>query len=1640
MTHFQQCLDKLTGENEVNAKRVHQQHQERIVKIREEINDKTLSENERVVKRSLVKEYESQLKTYEATIRSLVDAPDSTNQHLENRRLRALTREINRLELHLPIYARRDDIINAVRTNQILILNADTGAGKSTQVVQYLADSDLVDHGEIVCTQPRRFAARALADHVAKEFGCCVGEEIGIHLDAKGPKVSKLTKIRIVTENVLLNQYRQDRMLSSYSIVIIDEAHERRIDTDLLLGVMKLCVAQRPDIKLIIMSATLDIKLVSRYYPGSHVLEVAGRTYPIEDRFCEKDIDDYVDGAIQFACAIHRNNLPGDILAFLTGPDEIDRAVAEVQQNLKDAVKVLPLHGKLQAEEMTEIFKKTPLKRKIIFSTNLAETSVTIDGVQHVIDSGMVKEMIWDEKQKMQVLKTGRTTQNSVKQRRGRAGRTSPGTCYHLYTEKTLTAMLMCPRSEILSTEPSIAVLKLKHLGVVDNAENFDWVEAPSKESIRHAVHRLRWLNAIDLKSNQLTETGDRMAQLGFSPMLSAMILDSLDMNCMMTLCVITLDSKIEAWQNSRSDKPVDCNFVSSTTFNSTPTSCQTSVLKNTNQHSGTSVKPGPSKSAQQVQEKAEILSVTSDSSLKDHRIVVYVPDLPATISDSKLLETDIAKFLDIKHKLKVKSISCNIQFGVGIVHLQSKEDKDNLIQKIKWIPIDNMPNTTVSFTAELELISYVVIESSEAKTFPTAENLSQRWVQVYQINAPLQCKTLSDRFRNIFRLVTNSFEELMRATSNKTFFIDNLLATVYFRADCCFFEDLPAMTDSNPLKAAIINQITTMKVLKTSLYIQYNKTEANAVVLSCQQARIWSFFDSIDLAGCKIMKKDRLSDRRITQLEPTKISFLSTKTDENNTKIVVKPISSHESLITKPSDKLVFDNNLKPASTGGDDLPTNIKRSLHKKAETNEIDAENWYTTKMYDLKPDIMSFVADPQHPIFQLEWSPKAFLDQLSYLTLKADSNFGLEYGRSRMSDREKQCLLRMTVMLNTIGIVRKGIYRIGDKKIQLQSNQLKTILYDHRSLLEPSVTKSLSNLSTYPFTSTTIRVVNEDRLIIYKKMVSIGLRPVFLNMACGTAPADGYRKGYKTQEATLFCRSDYFRSLDADLDHGMPSARYYCNSNGELKPLSKYDNMYPMNEFGAIYTSGLTVFRESEENGYALMDVPITDLCTISMAAYRDSKVNNEGCLISKYSIGMRKKIENIFALAYHHRHDCLVLSAFGCGNFGNPPSHVAAIFKSVVEQYAGFFKYIYFAILDDYRAVQGSNPYGNYQPFEKLLNHKTVEPLRHKMKDMMIGPWRICNKTTNEEVRLSEVRIYTHPLCDDGGECTNLQSVKHCAEYSHPPVCPFSVDRTRCKQKFGRDHMLWFRHDVLDICHGIDNWKVDRDDIPKRPLSELDITSQRINAHYSDEKKSQTPDHVLRTTTILKGHHNSLLMGTKESNSNCIDLHSRDSPVNNYIYPYSQNHNAIEDRSHMEQSPYLGQNSRSTLTNSNHLFPRYEPQPTYMHSLNQLYQRLDDDIQGNKYRHRDILNQCCSNREDAYRQMKKPSYDLPSSKTYLQQQHYPCERNTEIDYKRHKYGSSQYRSVSCDQSSTQRYSNDSHSANCASHSPIKKNDG
>ncbi|CAF2836536.1 unnamed protein product [Rotaria sp. Silwood2] len=777
----------------------------------------------------------------------------------------------------------------------------------------------------------------------------------------------------------------------------------------------------------------------------------------------------------------------------------------------------------------------------------------------------------------------------------------------------------------------------------------------------------------------------------------------------------------------------------------------------------------------------------------RDKPIAVYVPDLPANIDSEQLLENIIRQCLELKHKQKVLNVKCDTELGIGIVYVLNDEDKNNLVNIIEKIIIEPSKNTTVSFVDELELISYIVIDGKDTKNLPLANEVCQRWAHLCKMQSQPQCERLSAQFPNIFRIVTHSLSELLTSTSIREFSINNCFATVYCRADCSFFEDLPRTTNLDRLKEAISRLISDKYMSKESIHIQYNKDGANAVVITSGRARIWTLHSSILLDGRVIMKKDSLACRLLIRSVPKSLSISLIRDHKMFADTVIKTLPSHEHVILELSDKSIYDKCIDQGALRIGDHVLGIEAyTFASNPEDSEIDAENWYETEMCDHKPDIMPFISNPQHHIFLFKWNSKAFLEQFRRWTSNDRKIDGKDGDKQEKLCNLKRHLLRMTVMLNTIGVVKRGFYRIGEKEIKLKSDRIKTILYDHKSKLQRGKTASLSHATESPYPSTSVRVVNEDCLIVYKSLVSKGCRPVLLNMANANSPGGGYKRGDGAQEETLFRRSNYFQSLDLELDDGKPTARFYCNSNCELEPLSDRDALYPMDDFGAIYTSGLTAFRQPEDTGYTFMEIPMYDVCAIAMAAYRDPKIEND-LLASKYSIGTRKKIENIFAIAHHQKHDSLVLSALGCGAFRNPPKHVAAIFKSVIEQYAGYFKYIYFAIVDDHNTGQDLNPIGNFSPFRELLDNLNEEPKRHKLVDMMIGPWRILNQTTVKEVTLSDIRICYLEPCFYGGKCNDLKNEQHCREYSHPSLCPNADNRTPCKQKTDSQHTLWFRH-------------------------------------------------------------------------------------------------------------------------------------------------------------------------------------------------------------------------------------------------------
>ncbi|XP_065204095.1 ATP-dependent RNA helicase DHX8-like [Planococcus citri] len=437
----------------------------------------------------------------------------------------------------LPIYKLKDDLIKAVAENQILIVIGETGSGKTTQITQYLAEAGFTSRGKIGCTQPRRVAAMSVAKRVAEEFGCRLGQEVGYTIRFEDCTSSE-TMIKYMTDGMLLRECLVDLDLSNYAVIMLDEAHERTIHTDVLFGLLKQAVQRRPELKLIVTSATLDSMKFSQYFFKAPIFTIPGRTFPVDVLYTKEPETDYLDAALITVMQIHLREPPGDVLLFLTGQEEIDTACEILYERMKklgpdvpDLI-ILPVYSALPSEMQTRIFEAAPPgSRKVVIATNIAETSLTIDGIFYVVDPGFVKQKVYNSKSGMDSLVVTPISQAQAKQRAGRAGRTGPGKCYRLYTERAYRdEMLPTPVPEIQRTNLATTVLQLKTMGINDLL-NFDFMDAPPVDSLIEALGQLHSLSALD-SEGLLTRLGRRMAEFPLEPNLAKMLIMSLNLQC----------------------------------------------------------------------------------------------------------------------------------------------------------------------------------------------------------------------------------------------------------------------------------------------------------------------------------------------------------------------------------------------------------------------------------------------------------------------------------------------------------------------------------------------------------------------------------------------------------------------------------------------------------------------------------------------------------------------------------------------------------------------------------------------------------------------------------------------------------------------------------------------------------------------------------------------------------------------------------------------------------------------------------------------------------------------------------------------------------------------------------------------------
>ncbi|KAA1467822.1 P-loop containing nucleoside triphosphate hydrolase protein [Dentipellis sp. KUC8613] len=437
----------------------------------------------------------------------------------------------------LPIYKLREPLLQAIREHQILIVVGDTGSGKTTQMTQYLAEAGFADSGKIGCTQPRRVAAMSVAKRVAEEVGCRLGQEVGYAIrfeDCTTPE----TRIKYMTDGMLQRECIIDPDVSQYSVIMLDEAHERTISTDVLFGLLKKAVKRRPDLKLIVTSATLDAEKFSKYFYGCPIFTIPGRTYPVEILYTKEPETDYLDASLITIMQIHLSEPPGDILLFLTGQEEIDTSCEILYERMKalgpkvPELLILPIYSALPSEVQSRVFEPTPPgARKVVVATNVAETSLTIPGIYYVVDPGFAKQNAYDPRLGMDSLVVMPISQAQARQRSGRAGRTGPGKCYRLYTEAAYrNEMLPTSIPDIQRTNLSHTILMLKAMGINDLL-SFDFMDPPPAQTMLTALESLYALSALD-DEGLLTRLGRKMADFPMEPPLAKMLIASVELGC----------------------------------------------------------------------------------------------------------------------------------------------------------------------------------------------------------------------------------------------------------------------------------------------------------------------------------------------------------------------------------------------------------------------------------------------------------------------------------------------------------------------------------------------------------------------------------------------------------------------------------------------------------------------------------------------------------------------------------------------------------------------------------------------------------------------------------------------------------------------------------------------------------------------------------------------------------------------------------------------------------------------------------------------------------------------------------------------------------------------------------------------------
>ncbi|KAH8981106.1 P-loop containing nucleoside triphosphate hydrolase protein [Lactarius hatsudake] len=480
-------------------------------------------------------------------------------------------RKILEARKKLPVFAQMDEFYKMFTKHQIIVMVGETGSGKTTQIPQFVVYSDMpqTKNKIVACTQPRRVAAMSVAKRVADEMDVQLGKQVGYSIRFEDMTEPGTTFLKYMTDGMLLREAMNDPDLQRYSTIILDEAHERTLATDILMGLLKALVKRRKDLKIIIMSATLDALKFQKYFTiddPAPLFKVPGRTHPVEIFYTQEPEPDYVEASIRTVLMIHRAEDPGDILLFLTGEEEIEDACRKIKIEADDLIaqdpdtvgplSCIPLYSSLPPQQQQRIFDPAPSPRvpdgppgrKVIISTNIAETSLTIDGIVYVVDPGFSKQKIYNPRIRVESLLVSPISKASAQQRAGRAGRTRPGKCFRLYTERDFMKELEeQTHPEILRSNLANTVLELVKAGIKDLVR-FDYVDAPAPETLMRALELLNYLAALDDEGN-LTPMGTMMSEFPLDPQMSKMLIVSPEFHCSQEiLAIVAMLSVPNVW------------------------------------------------------------------------------------------------------------------------------------------------------------------------------------------------------------------------------------------------------------------------------------------------------------------------------------------------------------------------------------------------------------------------------------------------------------------------------------------------------------------------------------------------------------------------------------------------------------------------------------------------------------------------------------------------------------------------------------------------------------------------------------------------------------------------------------------------------------------------------------------------------------------------------------------------------------------------------------------------------------------------------------------------------------------------------------------------------------------------------------